>query len=135
MTKAKKTKSSAHLSRKQVSRRRREVRQLRWIWIGVGTVAALIVALLATGLVLQNNQSVAVVNDQPIRVGAYQKRLRFWKSYYNFLAPGTFDNLEAEQIATFYRDIADQLVEETLIRQEAAKGGLAVSDDEIQIEI
>jgi parvulin-like peptidyl-prolyl isomerase len=84
---------------------------------------------------MQGTQSVAVVNDQPIRVTDYQKRLRFWTSYYDFLAPGSFDNLEAEQRTSFYRDIADQLVEETLIRQEAVKNGLVVGEEELQIEI
>lgn len=135
MTKGKKTRPGANLTRKQLSRRRREEQQLRWIWIGVGAVAAIVVILLAIGLALQNTQSVAVVNDQPIRIGDYQKRLRFWKSYYDYLAPGTFDNLQAEQKTAFYSDIADQLIEETLIRQEADKNGLAVGDDEIQTEI
>jgi hypothetical protein len=94
MTKAKKTRSSAQLTRKQLSRRRREERHLRWIWIGVGAVVAIVIIVLAIGLVMQNTQSVAVVNDQSIRVGDYQQRLRFWKSYYDYLAPGTFDNLQ-----------------------------------------
>jgi parvulin-like peptidyl-prolyl isomerase len=135
MTKAKKTRSSAQLTRKQLSRRRREERHLRWIWIGVGAVVAIVIIVLAIGLVMQNTQSVAVVNDQSIRVGDYQQRLRFWKSYYDYLAPGTFDNLQPEQITSFYRDIADQLIEETLIRQEADKSGLSVGEEEIQLEI
>jgi hypothetical protein len=134
MTKGKK-RTSANLTRKQLSRRRREEKQLRWIWVGVGIVAAAVVLLLATGLILQGTQSVAVVNDHPIRVSDYQKRLRFWTSYYDYLAPGYFDNLQAEQKTTFYRDIADQMVEETLIRQEATKNNLAVGDDELQVEI
>jgi parvulin-like peptidyl-prolyl isomerase len=135
MTKRKKTRSSASLTKKQMSRRRREERYLRWIWIGVGAIAALVVVLLATGLILQSTQSVAVVNDEPIRVGEYQKRLRFWTSYYDFLAPGSFDNLQAEQRTSFYREIADQLIEEELVRQEANKQGVSVGDDEIQVEI
>jgi peptidyl-prolyl cis-trans isomerase D len=135
MTKGKKTKPGAASTRKQLSRRRREEQQLRWIWIGVGAIAAVIVILLAIGLALQNTQPVAIVNDQPIRIGEYQKRLRFWKSYYDYIAPGTFDNLQAEQKSAFYRDIVDQLIEETLIRQEADKNGLVVGADEIQTEI
>jgi parvulin-like peptidyl-prolyl isomerase len=135
MTKGRKTRQNSNLTRKQVSRRRREERQLRWIWIGVGTVAALVVLLLAIGLIMQSSQSVAVVNNRPIRVSNYQKRLRFWYSYYDYLSPGAFDNLQPEQRLTFYQDIADQLIEETLIRQEADKNGIEISDDEIQVEI
>jgi parvulin-like peptidyl-prolyl isomerase len=94
-----------------------------------------VILLLATGLIVQGTQTVAVVNDEPIRVTEYQKRLRFWTSYYDFLAPGSFDNLQAEQRTAFYSDVADQLIEETLIRQEANKQGVVVSSDSVQIEI
>jgi parvulin-like peptidyl-prolyl isomerase len=135
MTKGRKARPGTSLTKKQISRRRREERQLFWIWVGVGSVVAIVIVLLAIGLIMQNTQTFAVVNDEAIRVREYQKRLRFWTSYYGFLAPGTFENLEAEQRTTFYRDIADQLIEETIIRQEAAKNGLSISDQEIQIEI
>ena len=135
MARGRKTRSSTTLTRKQISRRKREQRQLRWVWIGVGIVTALVVVTLAIGLILQNTQSVATVNDDAIRVGDYQKRLRFWVNYYNQQMPGAFDNLDAEQRTGFYRDVVDQLIEEKLIRQEAQKNGLSVSNEEIQREI
>jgi parvulin-like peptidyl-prolyl isomerase len=109
---------------------------MRWIWISVGVVAAIIVILLAVGAILQSQESIAVVNGERIRVTDYQDRLRFWVNYYNnHLMPGSFDNLEQAQKDGFYRQIADQLIEDTLVRQEAEKSGLSVSDDEIEIEI
>ena len=135
MAKGRKPKSSTTLTRKQASRRKREQQQLRWVWIGVSTLAALLVITLATGLILQNTQSVATVNDEKIRLSDYRKRVRFWVNYYEQQMPGAFDNLDAEQRTGFYRDVVDQLVEEKLIRQEAQKNGLSVSDEEIQREI
>ena len=135
MAKGKRARPSRNLTRKQLSRRRREAQQLRWIWIGVGTMAALVVAILCVGLVLQTTRAVAVVNDQPVRVSDYQRRLRFWVNYYEFLAPGTLAGLQEEQKTAFYRDIADQLIEERLVRQEAGKVGLTVSEERIQVEI
>ena len=76
-------KSHLNLTKKQLSRRQRERQQLRWIWIGVGTLAAAIVVMLAIGLIVQNQQPMALVNGKRVRVIDYQKRLRFWAS--NFL--------------------------------------------------
>jgi hypothetical protein len=123
-------------TKKQLSRRKREQRQLRWLWIGVGAVGALIIAILAMGLISESIQAVAMVNGQPIRVGQYQERLRFWYHYYNdYLVPGSFDNLDQQQRQQFYQDIADQMIEEALVRQEAEKRALSVTDQEVQIEI
>ena len=77
MGKRKKTRGSK-LTKKQVARRRREQRQLTWIWASVGGVVVLVVLVLVAGLVSQNTRAVAVVNGQPIRVPEYQKRVRFW---------------------------------------------------------
>jgi parvulin-like peptidyl-prolyl isomerase len=135
MAKGKKARSNTTLTRKQLSRRKREKQQLRWVWVGVGILVALVVITLATGLVLQNTQSVATVNDEAIRLSDYQKRLRFLVNFYEQQMPGALDNLDTEQRAGFYRDVVDQLIEEKLIRQEAQKVGLTVSDQEIQQEI
>ena len=136
MAKSRKTKQPGKLTRKQISRRARESRQLRWIWISTGVVVAAVIAILATGLVLQNLQVVAVVNGKSIRLPEYQKRVRFWYRYYNaFLMPGVFDNLEADQRTQFFQDIVSELIDEKLILQEAAKRGVSVSDEAIQIEL
>jgi parvulin-like peptidyl-prolyl isomerase len=136
MAKSRQPRSNPNLTKKQLSRRQREQRQLRWIWIGVGALSAAIAIILATGLIVQNRQPMAVVNGTTIRVPEYQKRLRFWVNYYNdFLVPGSIDRLDEEQRTSFYQEIADQLIEERIIEQEATKNDVSVSDDEIEIEI
>jgi parvulin-like peptidyl-prolyl isomerase len=129
-------KPARKLTKKQVSRRRREQQQLRWIWIGVGVLSALVVLVIAIGLISQSSQAVAIVNDQEIRLIEYQKRVRFWYRFYNdYLVPGYFDRADEEQRGEFYRGISEQLIEETLVQQEAQKQSLFVTDEEIQIEI
>jgi parvulin-like peptidyl-prolyl isomerase len=49
--------------------------------------------------------------------------------------PGAFDSLEAEQRTEFFQGIASELIDEKLILQEAAKRGLSVSEEAIQIEL
>lgn len=135
MTKAK-PKQSSKLSKKQLSRRQREQRQLRWIWISVGVLSATVVIVLAVGLIVQSQQAIAVVNGKPVRVTDYQKRLRFWASNYNNTAgPDAFARLEPDQKAGFYQQVADAMIEEALIEQEAARNSVSVSDDEVEIEI
>lgn len=136
MAKSRKTKQPDRLTKKQVSRRKRESNQLKWIWISTGALVAVIVIIMVAGLVLQNRQVVATVNGEAIRLPDYQKRVRFWYRYYNaFLMPGVFDNLEAEQRDQFFQDVASELIDEKLVLQEAARRGVSVSEEAIQIEL
>ena len=78
----------------------------------------------------------AIVNGKSVRVIDYQKRLRFWASNYNSTAgPEPLARLDEEQKTGFYEQVADQLIQEAIIEQEAAKNDVSVSDDEIEIEI
>ena len=135
MGKRRKTKGSK-LTKKQVARRRREQRQLTWIWASVGVVVVLVVLVLVAGLVSQNTRAVAVVNGQPIRVPEYQKRVRFWYHYYDgYLMPGAFERMEPQQQTDFYQGLVQDLIEETLIQQEADKRGVIVTEDEVQVAL
>jgi parvulin-like peptidyl-prolyl isomerase len=136
MAKSRKTRRPDKLTKKQVSRRRRESQQRKWIWISTGVLVALIAIVLAVGLISQSTQVVAVVNGESIRLPEYQKRVRFWYHYYNgYLMPGAFDRLEAEQRNDFFAGVASELIDEKLIQEEAAKRGISVSEEAIQIEL
>ena len=136
MVKGKKSKPVARLTKKQVSRSQREKRQRFWVWIGVGTLSVAVVAILVVGLVSQSTRVVAEVKGERIRIGEYQERVRFWYHYYNdYLMPGSFDNLEAQQQSDFYKQIASQMIDERLVQQEAKKKGLTASDEEVQTEL
>jgi parvulin-like peptidyl-prolyl isomerase len=131
-----KSKPHRNLTKKALSRHQREQKQLRYLWIGVGVLSIVLVAILATGLIVENRQPLAIVNGQRIRVIDYQKRIRFWVSNYQDTAgPDAFANLEEEQKTSFYQQVADQLIQEAIIEQEADKYDIVVSKDEIEIEI
>lgn len=132
MAKSKKAAPSPKLTKKQLSRRRRERLQRLWIWIGLAVVAVAIVAVLAVGAVTQLVRTVAVVNGEAIKTSEYQKRARY---YYYAYGPEAFQDETGAQSEELHRLIVDQLIEEELIRQEALKRGIAATDDEIQIEI
>ncbi len=128
----------AQPTKKQLSRRRREEKQLRLIWMITGATSALIVIILILGLVLQNTQVVASVNGEKIRLSDYQKRARF-EYYYlinaGVIQEGAIDQLSSTQRESFFKNIIDEMVNELLVRQEAQKLGLTVSAEEVQTEI
>lgn len=129
---------TSSLTKKQVSRRRREERQRRIIWIITGSVAAVVMIILILGLVLQNAQVVAIVNGEKIRLPEYQSRVRFQYYtliYQGIIQAGALSQIDETQRSSFYESIVDEMVEEILIRQEAQKLGLTVSEEEIQTEI
>jgi peptidyl-prolyl cis-trans isomerase D len=136
MVKERKSKPVATLTKKQLSRSQREKRQRFWVWIAVGAVALAVVAILAVGLITQSTRAMAVVNGERIRISEYQERARFWYYYYNnYLMAGYFDNLDAETQASFYQQIASQMIDERLVQQEARKKGLTATDGEVQVEL
>ncbi len=127
-----KTKPGAPLTKKQVSRRRKEQQQLRWIWLIVAGVGAIIAIILTIGIVTQSTRTVATVNGEPIKATTYEQRVRYY--YYSY-GPDIFEPGEDGSSNDMHELIVDQLVEETLIRQQAEKQGVSVPEDEIQIMI
>jgi parvulin-like peptidyl-prolyl isomerase len=98
---AKKTdiQSSRAPTRRQIARSKKEQEQLRFIYMGLGLVALLIVAVLTFGLlqtyVFEPNAPVATVNGSEIRTGDYQKRVK----YERFLLENQLNQIQA-QLAT-----------------------------------
>ncbi|MBN1933041.1 MAG: peptidylprolyl isomerase [Anaerolineae bacterium] len=139
MTKNIKSKpGTSQQTKKQISRRRREEKQLRWVWAITGSVAALIVIILVAGFVLQNTQVVAIVNGVKIRLPDYQSRVKFQYYYLiseGFIESGAISQIDESQRASFYESIIDEMIDEVLVRQEAQKLGLTVNEQEIQTEI
>lgn len=154
-------KKEVPLTRKQISRREKERRQ-RLILIGVAAfVAAVIVIILAYGayteLLAKPSAPVAVVNDVPLSISTYQKRVRLQRMSIDSavqslqvqrsnLDPDTdqlaIDYLDRQlsQLSTQRQELAteaflDVLIEEELIRQAAEEAGVVASDEEIERQI
>ena len=150
------------VNRRALSRREREERYRRWLYIGAGVVLALVVALAAAGLyqslVVAPASPVATVNGVPIRTDTYQR----WVQYRRYdlrtslarlrnqlaqLDPNNADQqtlyamlsqqqqqLQSEAMSLTMTTL-DELIDAELIRQEAARRGLTVTPEEVSMEI
>lgn len=148
-------------TRKQQVRRAREQRQERILLLSLGGVALLILLVLGVGYYQENigklNRPIAIVNGVPISVREYQTRLRFESgsllSQLNSLQANLsqFGNdpsmaflkeyfsqqqsqLTAELLSLPNAEL-ERLIDEELVRQEAAKRNLTVRADEIDEEV
>lgn len=115
-------------TRKETARRRRDAERNRRVLIGLGFVAALLLLIIAAGvvqeLVIKPRQPVAVVNDARITTADYARRVRFaW--YQESLQQ------QGQDPQTISLNVLDQMIDEQLLRQEAQKRGITVSADEI----
>ena len=155
---AKKAKKRAGLTRKQIARSKKARREQRMIIIGLTVVSVVIAVVLGLGLyqeyVAKPASPVAVVDGVPIRTDTYQKMV----GYRRFLILNYIANLQAQkaqldptnessqflaqylqqgideaqtQMITVDMQVLDDLIDEELIRQEAAKNGLSVTEQEI----
>ncbi|HEY89839.1 MAG TPA: hypothetical protein G4N98_08955 [Thermoflexia bacterium] len=138
--------------------------RITWIAAGLGVLILLILGygLLAEYLI-KPNQAVATIGESKITVDTYQSRVRYERimmrsqilQYQNYLAQidasdptmqSIAQQLQAQQAQLeqqlapslaplFGGNILDQMIEEQLIRQEAAEQGLAVSEEEVELQI
>jgi len=155
---AKKARKRADLTRKQIARSKKARREQRMIIIGLTVVSVVIAVVLGLGLyqeyVAKPASPVAVVNEVPIRTDTYQKMVR----YHRLLIRTRIANLQAQkaqldptdessqflaqylqqsidevqsQMLTLDVQVLDDLIDEELIRQEAAQNGLSVTEEEV----
>ena len=143
------------VTKKHIARLERERQQVRLIRaIAIGGVVA-VVLLLAYGYlnlnVFQLQKPVAEVNGEVITTREWQERVRFqrvnllnlYNTYVFYQQSFGMDTTQQQQEVMFYlqtpealgQQIVDQMIDEVLIRQEAEKRGITVSEEEIQKEI
>lgn len=161
------------MTRKYRSRVAREKRQIRYIRIGIGVVAAVIVLLLLAGLYKTQIADPAAtrhakaelkeipavtVNDTMISIADWQARVRYERQLrinqinrinqqLSFFDPTTEfgqqlisqGQAQIQEIRNILElgdgiaaDVLDQMVEEQLIRKEAARRGISVPPEELQ---
>jgi len=155
---AKKAKKRAGLTRKQITRSKKARREQRMIIIGLTAVSVAIAVVLGLGLyqeyLAKPASPVAVVNGVPIRTDTYQKMVR----YRRLLIRNYIANLQAQkaqldpadessqfltqylqqgideaqrQMITLDTQVLDDLIDEELVRQEAVKSDLSVTEQEV----
>ncbi len=150
------------VTRKQLSRRAREEKQQKALYISAAIFAVIILLVLAIGLyqefVSKPARPIAEVAGVPIRTDKYEKML----AYYRMNLQSTMSQLQVQlqrlgssasgqdAIAQYYQQqlqylqsqldgapqrILEDMIDDELIRQEAERVGLSVSDEELQLEI
>ncbi len=148
-------------TRKQQFRRAREQRQERILFISLGGVALLILLILALGYYQENfgklNNPIATVNGTPITVREYQMRVRYSAgSLTNQLESVNANAAQFEndpsaaflkeyfqqqqvellnQLVTLPRTELENVIDDEIVRQEAAKRNISVTAEELEEEI
>jgi hypothetical protein len=152
---AKQSSTPKVITKKHLARQERERRQTRLI-VGIAITGILIVVGLITyGYLKENvlllNEPVAEVNGEKIRTGEWQERVKFqrvqminvYNQYAFYQQSFGFDySQQMQQVASTLQDsetlgqqVLDQMTNEILIRQEAEKRGITVSEEELEKSI
>ena len=146
-------------TKKQLALGRREARQKRIILISVGALVALVVAIIAYGLIrellIEPSQPVAVVNGDEIPVDTYQDLVTY-RRYNQYVQisnlQGALDEMSAspeenEFLISFYEQqvsqlqsqlslipqtAVDELIEDELIAEKAQEEGITVTSQEVE---
>jgi parvulin-like peptidyl-prolyl isomerase len=145
-------------TKKHMARVERERMQMRYIKTGTAVVIGLVVLLIIVGVldltVLRPNQAVAKVDNERITTREFQTRARYMRSgivqrYYELQSlqgmfgddPNTQQYLQTSLSQLAYQlntevlgeQVLDSLIEEAIIRKEAARLGITVSEAEIDV--
>jgi parvulin-like peptidyl-prolyl isomerase len=159
---AKKKQSASTETRIQSRLREREREQQRIIFIALAIVAALVVIILAFGYwrttIAVLDDPIATVNGVTLKVRAYQARARYDSQVVLARlsqiqdAVGQFDSKDPsfQQIIQFYQNqyseeqtkllqvpsqALEDIIDDELVRQEAARRGITVTPEEVDREI
>ena len=154
--------SSAAPTKKQLSRRAKEDRKRRRLYIAGIVLTLLLVSILALGLydefARKPKRAVALVDGVPIRNDDYQRMLEYTKLNLNQtiyqlqeqLASINPNDKDQEFIAQYYQQQVDytrsqldsapaqvlsDLIDDELVRQETERLSISISDDKVQAEI
>ncbi len=147
-------------AREHKSRAEREAQIQRWVVIGtvvaVVVIAVILVAALVVELVVTPNRVVATVNDETITVAQFEQRVRLERALLNqqingYLALITAQGLDPNQYAgqeplrtwlsqvqipdQLGNEVINRMVDDALVRQEAAARGITVSQEDVNQRI
>jgi foldase protein PrsA len=149
----------AKQTKKQIALGRKQARQNRIIWLSIGGLGLIIVAVLAFGLsqefLMKPASPVAIVDGARIRTDDYQAMLNYQrynlhaniKDLNNALASIDTSQQGNDFLVSFYQQqlqqlqaelgtisetTLDQMIDDALIRQKAQEGGITVTAADVQ---
>ena len=161
----KRKKKTQELTKKELRLGKKAQRQKRMILVGAAIVAVVVVALFTFGAyqeyIAKPRAPVAMVGKALIRSDIYQKMVRYYRSnlrnqlavLQEQLAGLDPNDPSSEFIVEYYQgqveqlqnqlvdtetlglQVLDDLIDDELIRQEASRRGIAVTSEEVQLEI
>ena len=121
-----KPKQEREATKKETSRRRRDAEASRRVMIGLLAVGAILVLVIGAGivqeLVFKPNQPIATVDGAKIGLRDFQKRVKF--DWYRSGQQVTDPQGTSQQTL-------DTMVDDQLLREQAAQRGITVTADEI----
>jgi|ADurb_H2B_02_Slu_FD_contig_71_707413_length_2028_multi_2_in_0_out_0_1 hypothetical protein len=152
---AKNTESPKPVTRKHVARKEREQKQIKSAVIVTGIIIGLALILLAYVLVdnyfIQPNRVVARVGDMQIKAGDFEANVTYSRlnllttanqyAYYAQLFGESGSQFKSEGINLIYQlnnteqigeNVLNEMIDDKLIREEAAKRGISVTEEELQ---
>jgi hypothetical protein len=129
MAKQRKQEEERQITAKEHARRRRDVEANRRVTIGLIAVIVLLVGLIGAGvfqeLVLKPRQPIATVGSASISTQEYQKLVRY--SWYQ----SNLQNQPVTDPQSSSLQVLDQAIDDQIVRQEAQKRGISVTQDEV----
>ena len=155
---AKKKESPKLVTRKHIARKEREEKQIKSAVVVTGIVIGLalllLVYVLVDNFIVQPNKVVARVGDVEIKAGDFESNVTYSRlnmlstannyAYYAQLfgdSGSQFKSAGIELVAQLNdteligENVLNQMIDDQLIREEAAKRGVTVSDEEIKEEM
>lgn len=145
------------MTRDELSRHQREVRAQRYLYIGMAAVVGFAFLILALGwwreVVSRGSESVATAAGKSITLESYAKRLDFQRQVMDQqiqLMQAQLAASDNELVSNYFRQqiqqaqlsqsflpdqTLDLMIGEELVRQEAARRGIQVSDQDVDKEI
>ncbi len=148
--------SNKTVTKKHLARKQREEQQTRTILIVTIVIAVAVVGLVAYGLIdnyiVRPNHPIAKVGDQVIKADEFEARVKYTRvqlleqayqyyqyytiygdmgsSFYSY-AVSLAEQLKQSEVETLGRQVLDDMINDILIREEAAARGITVSDAEV----
>lgn len=144
--------------RSYLSRAEREARAQRWLLLGIGAALGVALVILLGGIIVEGfvrpNQAIAVANGETVTTRAFEQRVRYtrWQLGQQLanIAAVYGPNYLTDQSSPFYQQFAqlqpgqeyliggqvrDQMVDEILLRQEAAARDITVDAADVDARI